>query len=88
MGELGLSGAMLYGRTGTTNADDRMFDELYATAERLHVPLHFHPQIPRPEILQAQYSGLGEVAIGAGNWERLTRASDPSRTSTTARRYE
>ncbi|WP_428374236.1 amidohydrolase family protein [Lichenicoccus sp.] len=30
---LGFRGAMLYGRTGTTNADDRRFDGLYATAD-------------------------------------------------------
>ncbi|WP_269112255.1 amidohydrolase family protein [Lentzea aerocolonigenes] len=42
--QLGFPGAMLYGRTGDKTADAPEFDDLYATAERLRVPLHFHPQ--------------------------------------------
>jgi uncharacterized protein len=61
---LGLRGAMLYGRTGDTLADAPEFDDLYATAERLRVPLHFHPQTPAKPVLDAYYSGLG--AVGAG----------------------
>lgn len=44
--QLGFRGAMLYGRTGDKLADAPEFDDLYATAERLRVPLHFHPQTP------------------------------------------
>lgn len=42
--ELGFRGAMLYGRTGDKMADAPEFDDLYGTAERLRVPLHFHPR--------------------------------------------
>lgn len=66
--QLGLPGAMLYGRTGDTHADSPVFDDLYATAERLAVPLHFHPQVPSPEVISAYYSGLdGTVDLPDGN---------------------
>jgi predicted TIM-barrel fold metal-dependent hydrolase len=57
---LGLRGAMLYGRTGTTNADDRWFDGLYATAARLHAPIYLHPQTPVAPVREAYYSGYGD----------------------------
>ena len=62
--QLGLRGAMLYGRTGTTLADAPEFDDLYATAARLKAPLHFHPQTPLPAVLDAYYGGLGGVGMG------------------------
>ena len=58
--QLGLRGAMLYGRTGTTNADDRRFDVLYATAARLHAPIYLHPQTPIASVREAYYSGYGD----------------------------
>lgn len=64
---LGLAGAMLYGRTGSVHADSRVFDDLYATAERLGVPLHFHPQIPPRAVIDAYYSDLdGTAEVGPG----------------------
>lgn len=62
--QLGFCGAMLYGRTGTLLADAPEFDDLYSTAERLRVPLHFHPQTPVQPVLDAYYSGLGSVGMG------------------------
>ncbi|SMB84237.1 amidohydrolase family protein [Deinococcus hopiensis] len=62
--QLGLRGAMLYGRTGTVLADAPEFDPVYAAAERLRVPLHFHPQTPVPAVLDAYYSGLGGTGMG------------------------
>ncbi|MFE8947759.1 amidohydrolase family protein [Streptomyces sp. NPDC007856] len=56
--QLGIRGAMLYGRTGDKLADAPEFDDLYATAERLRVPLHFHPQTPVQSVQEAYYSGL------------------------------
>ena len=49
---------MLYGRTGELLADAPEFDDLYATAARLRVPLHFHPQTPVAPVIQAYYSNL------------------------------
>lgn len=63
---LGLRGAMVYGRTGDVQADSPRYDDLYATAERLRVPLHFHPQTPVPAVIDAYYSGLEENGIGFG----------------------
>ncbi|RKN41276.1 amidohydrolase family protein [Streptomyces hoynatensis] len=58
---LGFPGAMLYGRTGARLADDPANDELYAAAQRLRVPLHFHPQMPVQAVVDAYYAGLGPV---------------------------
>lgn len=58
--QLGFAGALLNGRTGTTNADAMQFDDLYATAERLGVPLYFHPQTPVAPVVDAYYSGFGQ----------------------------
>jgi hypothetical protein len=67
---LGFRGAMLYGRTGDRLADAPENDELYAMAERLRVPLHFHPQTPVQAVQDAYYSGLpdgvGRVLATAG----------------------
>ena len=57
---LGFRGAMLYGRTGATNADDRGFDGLYAMAARLHSPIYLHPQTPAEGVRQAYYSGYSD----------------------------
>ncbi|MEV8373286.1 amidohydrolase family protein [Kribbella sp. NPDC056861] len=62
--QLGFRGAMLYGRTGDKPADAPEYDDLYATAARLQVPLHFHPQIPVKPVIDAYYSGLGAVGMG------------------------
>lgn len=56
--QLGLKGAMVFGRAGETAADSTHFDRLYATAERLNAPLYFHPQTPPAPVLKAYYSGL------------------------------
>jgi predicted TIM-barrel fold metal-dependent hydrolase len=67
--ELGFPGAMLYGRTGDRPADHPDNDELYAAAERLGVPLHFHPQTPVQPVIDAYYSGIGPIGpvlAGAG----------------------
>ena len=58
--ELGLTGAMMYGRTGTDNADAAKFDVIYRAAARLGAPLYLHPQIPVSEVSKAYYSGFGD----------------------------
>ncbi|WP_116200253.1 amidohydrolase family protein [Amycolatopsis circi] len=67
---LGFRGAMLYGRTGDKLADAPEFDVIYATAERLRVPLHFHPQAPVRAVQEAYYSelpnGVGAALATAG----------------------
>jgi uncharacterized protein len=61
---LGMAGAMLYGRTGTELADAPAYDELYARAVALGVPLHFHPQTPQQGVIDSYYSGLGFAGFG------------------------
>ena len=53
-------GAMALGVANATHADDRRFDALYATAERLGAPLYLHPQQPEPPIKAAYYTGFGD----------------------------
>ena len=54
----GFVGAMLYGRTGEVKPEDRVFDDLYATAARLGVPLYFHPQRIVAPVQDAYYKGI------------------------------
>lgn len=56
--KLGFKGAMLFGRSGDTLPDARVYDDLYATAARLGAPLHFHPSFPPAEIRKLYYSGI------------------------------
>ena len=49
---------MLFGQTGTANADAPQFDDLYGTAARLRVPLYPHPQTPLQPIQEGYYTGL------------------------------
>ena len=56
--QLGHVGAMVHGRTGTRPLDDPAYDDLLATAGRLHQPIFIHPQIPSNELRDAAYRGL------------------------------
>jgi uncharacterized protein len=55
---LGHVGAMVHGRTGTRPLDDPAYDDLFATAARLHQPIFIHPQIPSNQLREAAYRGL------------------------------
>lgn len=57
---LGFRGALLNGRTGTTNMDAPQYGDLYAAAERLGAPLYLHPQTPVAPVRSAYYSGFGD----------------------------
>lgn len=63
--ELGLDGAMLFGRTGDRNLDDHSFWAIFEAAEALRVPLHLHPQSPPPAVREAYYGGF-EADVSAG----------------------
>ena len=60
VGELGLRGALLNGRTGITNMDAAEYDDLYGVAAELRVPLYLHPQTPVAPVREAYYSGFGD----------------------------
>ena len=57
---LGLSGAMLCGRTRDKNLDHPDFVPVLRTAAELGVPVFVHPQIPQASVRAALYSGFGE----------------------------
>jgi predicted TIM-barrel fold metal-dependent hydrolase len=58
--ELGLDGAMIFGRTGDRTMDASEFWPIYEAAEALRAPLHLHPQSPPPAVRRAYYGGYGD----------------------------
>src|ERR1019366_5009521 len=68
---LGHVGAMIHGRTGTRTLDDPAYDDLFATAARLHQPIFIHPQIPSNELRDAAYRGLDpliDLGLASFGW--------------------
>ncbi|MBT0768184.1 amidohydrolase family protein [Kineosporia sp. J2-2] len=68
---LGLVGAMVYGRTGDTPLDHPCYDDLFATAAALRLPVFIHPQIPTRAVREAAYSGfddLTSLALSTFTW--------------------
>ena len=63
--ELGLNGAMLFGRTGDRNLDHPDFWPILETAAALRAPLYLHPQTPPSNVRAAYYDGLGAEVSGA-----------------------
>lgn len=59
--QLGHVGAMVHGRTGTRTLDDPAYDDLFATAARLHQPIFIHPPIPSNQLRDAAYRGLDPI---------------------------
>ena len=58
--ELGLKGAMLFGRTRDRNLDHPDFYPILEAIAELGVPIYLHPQIPQNHICETYYSGFGE----------------------------
>jgi uncharacterized protein len=59
--ELGLNGAMLFGRTGERNLDHPDNWPIFEAAAALRAPLYIHPQPPQQRVQAAMYSGFGET---------------------------
>lgn len=57
--ELGLQGAMVFGRTRDRNFDHPDFWPILEAASALKVPLYLHPQSPQNGVLDAYYTGFG-----------------------------
>lgn len=75
--ELGLAGAMLFGRTRDRNADHPDFLPIYEAAAALRVPIYLHPQTPPRAVREAYYSDLGDpvdlsLATGGIGWHYET----------------
>ncbi len=58
--ELGLNGAMLFGRTGERNLDHPDNWPIFEAAAALRAPLYIHPQPPQAPVQAALYSGFDE----------------------------
>ena len=63
--ELGLNGAMLFGRTGDRNLDHPDFWPILEMAASLRAPLYIHPQTPLSNVRAAYYDGFGAEVSGA-----------------------
>jgi 2,3-dihydroxybenzoate decarboxylase len=61
--KLGLKGMMLESHAGNEYLDDEKFRVIFATAERLDVPIYLHPDIPAAAILQG-YADYGFILAG------------------------
>lgn len=59
--DLGLHGAMVFGRTGDRNFDHQDFWPIFETASALKAPLYMHPQVPARSVVDAYYTGFGET---------------------------
>ncbi len=56
--ELGLKGALITGRPGTTFLDDERYRPILAKLDELRVPLYLHPGPPLPQVRDPYYGGL------------------------------
>jgi predicted TIM-barrel fold metal-dependent hydrolase len=69
VGQLGLCGAMVNGRTLERFLDEEFFWPIFESAEALGVPLYLHPMPPPKAVYDAYYAGFGDevgFALGAG----------------------
>ncbi len=53
--KLGFKGAMLHGLANGMFLDDKKFWPIYERAEKLDVPIYFHPGLPQPDVLRIYY---------------------------------
>jgi uncharacterized protein len=61
--DLGLNGAMIFGRTGERNLDHPDFVPLLQTANDLRAPLYLHPQSPSLPVRRSYYEGFGSGVV-------------------------
>jgi predicted TIM-barrel fold metal-dependent hydrolase len=58
--QLGMKGAMIHGLTNGMFHDDQRFWCIYEMAEKLDVPIYFHPAWPHPDVEKAYYEPYGK----------------------------
>lgn len=51
----GMKGAMIHGLANGEFLDEPQFDPIWATAERLGVPIYLHPSVPHPAVADIYY---------------------------------
>jgi 2,3-dihydroxybenzoate decarboxylase len=60
--KLGFHGAMLHGLANGVFLDDQRFWPIYERAEKLDVPVYFHPAAPQPVVVDRYYKEYVKVA--------------------------
>ena len=55
MTRLGFKGAMLHGMSNGEFVDLKKFWPIYERAEKLDVPIYFHPSLPHPKVTEIYY---------------------------------
>jgi hypothetical protein len=63
--ELGLNGALVFGRTGERNLDHTDNWPIFEAAASLRAPLYIHPQTPQPRVRSALYGGFSDAIDNA-----------------------
>jgi uncharacterized protein len=63
--DLGLHGALLFGRTGERNLDHPDNWPIFEAAASLRAPLYLHPQVPQPRVRAALYAGFDDAVDNA-----------------------
>jgi uncharacterized protein len=63
--DLGLNGAMIFGRVGERNIDHPDFLPILRTANELRAPLYLHPQSPPVPVRAAYYEGFQRDLVTA-----------------------
>jgi 2,3-dihydroxybenzoate decarboxylase len=53
--KLGFKGAMMHGLANGVFLDDKKFWPIYARAEKLDVPIYFHPSLPNADVMRIYY---------------------------------
>ncbi|HTP91217.1 MAG TPA: amidohydrolase family protein [Xanthobacteraceae bacterium] len=53
--QYGFKGAMMHGLANGTFLDDKKFWPIYARAEKLDVPIYFHPSLPQADVRRIYY---------------------------------
>ncbi|HEY4981928.1 MAG TPA: amidohydrolase family protein, partial [Pseudolabrys sp.] len=53
--KLGFKGAMLHGMTNGEFLDHKKYWPIYERAEKLDVPIYFHPSLPHPTVTEIYY---------------------------------
>ncbi|MGH2851410.1 MAG: amidohydrolase family protein [Solirubrobacteraceae bacterium] len=59
--ELGLNGALVFGRTGERHLDHPDNWPIFEAAESLRAPLYIHPQVPQSRVRAGLYAGFDDA---------------------------
>jgi 2,3-dihydroxybenzoate decarboxylase len=67
---------MVHGLTRGAFLDEKPFWPIFATAQRLDVPIYLHPATPHPDVIEAYYGGYPSmVRVGHGFTSEMSAAA-------------